>query len=95
MRARRTENTDHVHTLQGGTEDNDLWAYYVEDNNKNIYVATVWEPTRDERKRIAEGENILLLVMGEKTPPVAMDLTDEKLGKAKDDPPQGMENNSA
>lgn len=85
MRSRRTHRTNVVHQLPGGTEDNDLWAYYVKDDSGYPVICSVWEPTEDERKRIASGENILLMVWGTKTPPINVDLTDEPLGKAPDE----------
>jgi len=85
MRSRRTHKSTTVHTLPSGNEDNDLWGYYIEDSKGNTIIATVWEPTAKERKRIAAGENIRLLVWGKKTPPIAMDLTDEPLGKVPND----------
>ena len=44
-------------------------------------IASVWEPTQEERAAIANGENIRLLVWGDGIPPFAMDTTDEPLGK--------------
>ena len=68
--------------LPGGTEDNDLWVYDIADPEGYNIVASVWVPTPEERERIANGWNIRLLVWGKGMPPVAMDTTDEKLGKA-------------
>ena len=83
MRARRTHLSTHVFTLQGGNEDNDLWGYYVpvEDNPNLGVLATVWTPTDEERARIAGGENIRLLMWVRRPFPVAMDLTDEPIGR--------------
>lgn len=77
MRARRTEHTNRVLKLPGGTEDNDLWFYEVEQDGQRI-ICSVWVPTEEERNRIANGENIRLLVWGGH-PPVALDITDEKI----------------
>lgn len=88
MRARRTENTNVVHHLRGGTEDNDLWSYYCVDEHDNPLIATVWVPTDEERKKIAEGWNIRLFVMGRRTPPVMMDITNERIGKPHNDEPK-------
>jgi hypothetical protein len=81
MKARRTHHTNHVFRLPGGTEDNDLWTYVLIDETGNPILCSVWEPTPDERKRIAEGENIRLCIWGSSQPPVLLDLTDEPLGK--------------
>jgi hypothetical protein len=86
MKARRTHNTNVVHRLPGGTEDNDLWTYYLQDESERPVICSVWVPSAKERQRIAAGENVRLMVWGERTPPVAMDLTDEPLGKSPDAP---------
>jgi hypothetical protein len=44
-------------------------------------LRSVWELTADERARVAAGENIYLVVWGPDTPPVALGVTDERLGK--------------
>jgi hypothetical protein len=46
-------------------------------------IASVWEPSDEERKAIAEGENVRLLVWAIRgtQQPVAIDTTDELLGK--------------
>jgi len=96
MRNRRTEFCDTVHELPGGNEDNDLWAYATEDSHKNEIIASVWVPTDEEREKIANGWNVRLLVWGKRTPPVAVDITDEKLGKAKPEPESpNMESDAA
>jgi hypothetical protein len=82
VKARRTHLTNRVLVLPGGTEDNDLWVYDLPDDHERNVQATVWVPTDEERQRIAAGENIRLLLWGTRHPPVAMDLTDEPLGKA-------------
>lgn len=82
MKGRRTHNSTRVFRLPGGNEDNDLWVYDIVDNVGNHVIASVWEPSKKERERIANGENIRLLVWGDGIPPFAIDTTDEPLGKA-------------
>ena len=85
MRGRRTHNSTRVFTLPGGTEDNDLWVYDMDDGQGNNIIVSVWEPTPQEREAIADGENIRLLVWGPqgyRIPPFGIDTTDEPLGKA-------------
>lgn len=76
--------------MEGGTEDNDLWAHFVPQEAKGHLVvnvlATVWVPTDEERARIAAGSNIRLLMMARRPQPVEMDLTDEPIGKKPDEP---------
>ena len=84
MRARRTHNSTRVIRLPGGTEDNDLWVYDVQDNDGDNVICSVWVPTDEERDAIANGENVRLLVWGLRIPPFAMDTTDEPLGRDPD-----------
>jgi hypothetical protein len=81
MKPRRTNYTNRVFTMPGGTEDQDLWVYNIPDSNDNNVIASVWVPTAQERERIAKGENIRLLVWGTRMPPVGLDVTDEPLGR--------------
>lgn len=83
MRPRRTIHTDRVFVLPGGTDDSDLWTYLVVTDNGPA-IASVWVPTDAERAAIAAGENVRLIVFGTGMPPVALDLTDEPLGRAPD-----------
>jgi hypothetical protein len=85
VRPRRTENSTTVYRLPGGNEDNDLWTYHTEDDQGQIVTCSVWEPTPEEREAIANGENIRLIIWGKTILPVAIDTTDEALGK----PPNG------
>ena len=82
MRPRRTHQSTRVFRLPGGTEDNDLWVYDLEDEHGFHVIASVWKPTDEERVAIANGENIRLLIWGDGIPPMAMSTTDEPLGKA-------------
>jgi len=67
--------------LPGGTEDNDLWVYDMIDNESHHVICSVWEPSKEQREAIANGENIRLIVWSDRMSPVAMDTTDEPLGK--------------
>lgn len=82
MKGRRTHNSTRVFRLPGGNEDNDLWVCDLVDSRGNHIIGSVWEPTKKEREAIANGENIRLLVWGSGIPPMAIDTTDEELGKA-------------
>jgi hypothetical protein len=79
VRARRTERTNKVFTLPGGTEDNDLWVEEVHDEAGRSIQRSVWALTDDEREAIMQGANINLYVWGSGHPPVMMSLTDENL----------------
>jgi hypothetical protein len=80
MRPRRTHSSTNVFRLEGGTEDNDLWVTIRHPEGEGPVVCSVWEPTDEERARIAAGENVRLSVWGGQ-PPVAIDVTAEPLGK--------------
>lgn len=85
MKARRTIHSEKVYRLPGGNEDNDLWTYEVDDSDGHPVTCSVWEPTEEERKKIAAGQNLRLMIWGRGIPPLAIDITDERLGK----PPVG------
>ena len=83
MRPRRTHFTNRVLELPGGNEDNALWYYAEQTDEGQTVICSVWEPSPEERAAIARGENVRLLVWWNGAfPPVAIDLTDEPLGKA-------------
>jgi hypothetical protein len=81
MKPRRTHDSDVVFRLEGGNEDNDLWVTVYDD--PAMALGSVWVPTDEERKRIAEGANIELIVWGEAHPPVTLVTNSTPLGKAK------------
>lgn len=83
MRPRRTRESNKVYRLAGGTEDNDLWVMVTFDSENPAVpvICSVWEPSAEERARIAAGENIELAVWGGQ-PPVAVQVTGVPLGKA-------------
>jgi hypothetical protein len=70
-----------VFRLPGGTEDNDLWVQRLTDADNFPVLRSVWEPSDEERKAIAEGGSVELLVWAGQYPPVAVSTTDEQLGK--------------
>jgi len=76
MKPRRTHYSNKVYSLAGGTEDNDLW---VEQNLEQGTTRSVWELTDEERKQVAEGQNIYLTCWGAQVP-VALGVTDDELG---------------
>ena len=84
MRPRRFHGANKVFSLDGGNEDHDLWVqlHQVEDEvlGTRDAVASVWEPTEEERAAIAAGANIQLTVIGGQ-PPVMLDATTVPLGK--------------
>lgn len=81
MKARRSHVANAVFVLEGGNEDNDLWVEKAVTQDQQPCIASVWEPTPEERQAIAAGQNIELIVFGTMQPPVAMQVTDVKLGK--------------
>lgn len=80
MKPRRTHDSTGVYRLEGGTEDNDLWVSAATDDDGTHVIFSVWEPTDEERERIAAGWSIELAVWGGQ-PPVSLAVTDVPLGK--------------
>lgn len=80
MRPRRTHDSNSVFSLPGGTEDNDLWLRKVRDSDGDIILCSCWVPTEAERKALAAGHNVELIVWGEAHPPVAMRVVSYPIG---------------
>lgn len=81
MRPRRTHFSNLVFTLDGGTEDNDLWTHVDVDEGGHPCIRSTWVPSDEERKAIAAGSNIELVVWGEGMPPVMVRPDDSPLGR--------------
>lgn len=79
MKARRTHLSNCVFALPGGNEDNDLWLTR-EEAGEDVYLRSTWVPTDEERKAIADGANVELIVWGAQHPPVAMGVVTYPLG---------------
>lgn len=84
MKPRRTHHSNKVFRLEDGNEDNDLWVEMARTPEGEDVIISTWEPTPDERRRIADGENVALVVWGTAHPPVVVTVTDAPLGKAPD-----------
>lgn len=81
MKPRRFPAANKVFSLLGGNEDNDLWVEQAAYSDGTPFIRSVWELTADERQRVADGQNICLTIIDQRTPPVAMRVTSEQLGK--------------
>lgn len=79
MKPRRTVASNHVLSLEGGNEDNDLWVSVGKTDDSPI-ISSTWELTAEERERIAAGENVELVVFGTAHPPVLLRLTNVPIG---------------
>lgn len=85
MRSARSEFSTTEHRMPPDNDpDRSLWTYYelVQDEGSDEparVLASVWVPTLEERDAIAAGANIRLLMWARRTPPVAMDVTTEKI----------------
>jgi hypothetical protein len=88
MKPRRTQTSNHVFRLEDGNEDNDLWVERALTEVGESVLISVWEPSPDERRRIAQGENVALVVWGQGHPPVLVTATDTPLGRRPDASPQ-------
>lgn len=78
MKPITTPFTSGVFKLPGGTEENDLPVEKTTDHDGAPCIRTTWEPTEAERKALAEGANIYLIVWGTGTPPVAVGVEGEE-----------------
>lgn len=81
MKGIKTENSNHNFGPPNGHEDSvdDLPCEWVEDEEGNRVVRSVWKISDEERQMIANGANILLdLWWIGAFPPVAVGVTDEK-----------------
>lgn len=74
----KTKHTNSNHILKGGTRENDLPTEIAKDSLQRPVILSVWVPSDEERKAIAEGSNIELVVWGDEHPPVAMHITNLK-----------------
>lgn len=89
MKSRRTHVSEHVFSLPGGTEDQDLWVavYGPHDGTApSQCFGSTWVPSDEERQAIADGANIELLVWGGDHPPVGLRLSRYTLGKRPETP---------
>lgn len=84
MKPRRFPAANKVFRLLGGNEDNDLWVEQATFTDGTPYIRSVWELTDEERRQVAEGHNICLVVVGMGTPPVQMQVTPEQPGRGAD-----------
>lgn len=74
LRPRRTVLSNTCWELQGGNEDNYLWAYTTDGQVRSTFV-----PTDEQRAFIFAGGNIDLIVWG-RQPPVALVCSNTPLG---------------
>lgn len=82
MRPRRTPQSNSVFRLPGGTEDNDLWVEKGQIDGEAV-IRSLWVPTEEERRAIAEGANLELVTWGAGTPPVSLATTGKRPGRGK------------
>ena len=80
MKPRRTPHSNAVFQLEGGTEDNDLWVERTT-SEQGPCLRSVWELTPEERRAVMDGANVYLITWGNVTPPVALGITDDELGR--------------
>lgn len=80
MKPRRTPDSNQVFRLPGGTEDNDLWVRLTVDQHDDDVIESVWQPNDLERRMLAEGAHVRLVVWGRAHPPVAVGVYQGELG---------------
>lgn len=80
MRSRRTVHTNKVFRLPGGTEDNDLWTYEINEADEPAPIqCSIWVPTPEELEALNNGAQIRLNIWGSGHPPVMLDVVNEEL----------------
>jgi hypothetical protein len=68
----RTKNTTRVYKLPGGDESNDLPIEDKEGEHGETVLCSVWNLSDAERKTIADGGFVELMIWGSGHPPVAL-----------------------
>lgn len=76
MKPIRTPTTTTVFKLPGGTDENDLPAEIVIDQDGRLVLETAWQPTAAELEAIVNGAPVTLRVWGEQHPPVSVTVAD-------------------
>jgi hypothetical protein len=67
-----TETTTSVFKLPGGTDENDLPVEHTVSEEGQPILLSTWELDEEERKLVASGSKIQLLLWGQGHPPVAI-----------------------
>lgn len=80
MKPRRTHFSNMVFRLPGGTEDNDLWTYQGADTSGHVVTCSTWVPTDDERRAIADGANVEVILWSDEQPPIDVRLGTDPIG---------------
>lgn len=81
MKPRRTHFSTTVFALPGGNEDNDLWVQVDQHAvDGSTLLRSTWEFDEEERRAIAAGANVELIVWGSGHPPVSMGVVSYPLG---------------
>lgn len=75
MKPRRIRSSNVCLSLPGGNEDNDLWVEVARDTEGAPVFMSTWEPSEAERRLLAEGGTVSLVVWGKAHPPVAIETT--------------------
>jgi hypothetical protein len=80
MKHERTVRCTKRFVLPGGTDANDLWVEERRGEHGEPVIGSTWVPNDLERKAIAEGANVELLIWGTGTPPVYVGTSTVQLG---------------
>ena len=73
MKPKRTPNSNVCLQLEGGNEDNYLWAEKRDWDGWPCFVSD-WELTDEDREKVANGAKIELWVIGTQHPPVSLQI---------------------
>lgn len=80
MKPVKTVNSSVVYRGGGDTQDLNCDREAVGIDGRVFFaVSSVWEPSEEERRAIAEGANIKLYIYNEPIPPVGIGITNEEV----------------
>ena len=72
MKPVRTPWTNALYKLEGGSDENDLPLEKNHDADEHEILLSTWELTNEERKAVADGKRIEVIIWGEEHPPIAL-----------------------
>lgn len=73
----QTPDTNMILTLPGGDESNNLPVEVAQDADKHPVFVSEWGMTPEERKAIADGGFVRIVLWGEGHPPISVGVADE------------------
>lgn len=78
LKPRRTVHSTNCYALEGANEDNSLWVHEDSDSAGSPIFRSTWVLTDEQRKKIAEGSNVEV-ILWEAQIPMSVALDDSEL----------------